>query len=404
MSQLTDFEQLRRKRSNRKNLRRLGLLAALGLLLVGSFLALRFFEQVDIGEEVARVTDQFSAGEGYPVSVYGGQVRSMGREGSSVSLLTENTFYSLGPSGNVQMNISHNYFNPVMVATSRRVLLYDREGMNLRVENREKNLWNKTCTYPITAADMNEDGLVAVATGSGRYKGEVTVYNKDFEPIYSWFSAENRILGLTLSDKGNLMAVGTVDASGGVLQSVISLFRFSADNEVARVTLADEILLSLDYKGTENTLYAITDKAVYAIGPTGAIEKTYSYAGEKLWAYHNASDKSIILVLGDYTEQRQVKLYRLDTQLTPTGPTILAQRMLDIKCDGKNTYVLVENQLYQFGEGLELTATYAVPDAKAIQPVRGEVYYATDEKVDKAISEQLVNPAQPEAQAARGRE
>lgn len=383
---LTDFKELQKQHRKKKVLRRLVFVAVAAVGLMAFFMLGRQMNDFSLSSILGSLSHQGE--EGLPANLSIGTVKDMQAVGGKIGLLGDSSFSLYTTNGRRQREVRHNYYNPVMEVGDNRVLLYDRDGINLQVEGTDKTLYTNTYENSIITAALNDKGLLAVATNSQKFKGEVAVYNRSFENIFNWGCAKGRILCLDLADRDNRMAVGTVEVTGGMIRSVVNLFKFTSDKEVAQIHLDDQLLLSLNYKGKDNTLYAVTDKNVYSLSADGAILAKYSFDGESLWAFHNQGLQGVSIVLGDYQERRELSVYRLDRDLNCTAPSIVGEHMLNLFQDREETYLLTDNFLYRFDGQMQMLNTYDLPDAKFALPLKGKVYYTTGSQLNMAEANQ----------------
>jgi len=382
LSKLTNIEQLYRERTKKRLIRRMVAFTTLALVIVGTFYIFRMTEDFDVKEGLERLTENFSKGPGYPVVTPKGKIYKLDTMGSGVSLLNDTNFYRYSASGKELMNLQHGYYRPVAVQSDDRVVLYDQGGTGLRVDGRGKTLFQKNYSHSLVTVDINNSNQVAVATGSSRYAGEVTVYNKNFEEIYIWQS-ENLITALSLAEKDNMMAVSTVETVDGTLRTTVRFLKFSSAEEYAKLVLDDQMVYSIAFKGKDNVLYVVTDQNIYSVSTQGVVLSHFSLENRTLWAFDNSDESGIAFALGDYKEQRKLSLYQLNSDLKATGPVTFTDHMLSLKCSQGNLYVLADNMLYSYNGKMELLGSTILPDAKAITVSDKELYYATSSKIDK---------------------
>lgn len=140
--------------------------------------------------------------------------------------------------------------NPVLRVSDRYILCYDRGGKRLYVTDSFNILFEHEYEKGIINADIDRDGCLVVAVngddedssaGSDRakaYKGAVLVYDKEYNKIFRWWSADGYIADVVATSKNNIQVI-TVEAEGTGSDTVIRSFNYRSvsgqEREVVRV-------------------------------------------------------------------------------------------------------------------------------------------------------------------------
>ena len=80
------------------------------------------------------------------------------------------------------------YQNPQCVTFGEYVAVFDRDGYNFTVLDRDGVWYSKPTQNPVKSVQMSEDGFTAVICGSEESFGEVVVYDKSGNQIAVWTS------------------------------------------------------------------------------------------------------------------------------------------------------------------------------------------------------------------------
>ena len=114
-----------------------------------------------------------------------------------------------------------------------RLIVYDRGGRKLRLQNRTKILLEKELESDIVTCAIGRSGNFAVATREDNAASFLTVYDKNVNEVFKWRSSNDYIMDIALSDDGKYAAVAVAGSSSGKLYSKTYVFAFSKDKPLA---------------------------------------------------------------------------------------------------------------------------------------------------------------------------
>lgn len=232
---------------------------------------------------------QFGNGEegnGYPYTVNGNSVAGIGEVNTYMAVLTDNSLKFLTQNGGCVEERPHAFSDPLMETVGRFALVTEIGGSRFRLETRRETVLDVNLeNQKIYAADVNADGIVAVATDSAvqNYICGIQVYNTDGRVFYEYKTGKYLITNLCLSPGGRALAAAGTYAEGGTLKSVLLLFDF---NQTApQVHVAEDCLLyDIAYFNTGKVL-AVGDTAYWVANVSdNTIQKT-DYAGMEPLGY-----------------------------------------------------------------------------------------------------------------------
>ena len=388
MAQLTQIKDLQRKRKarqKRKNFLAL-LLAAAAAALVLYAGASEDFQEFLQTTVLGGSTHQ--QGDGFPVEFVGKDVISLqSLSDGRLGVLNSSRAAVVNLSGGTDLELSHNYLNPRVIFGGDRVLLYDFVGKSWRLYSGDRELENHTLEYPIYAADMVENGVFAVSTGSNQYLSTVTAYTKDRGKVFQWNSSDKLLTHLKLEDTGKEAAFTAVSAQGGELYTHLFIYRFDREEPVAAYDFPGEITLSLQYR-YNGSLSLLTDRGLYLITGAGKIAGQVDFGGETVSAYTDQMDRYTAVVLGDYSNTKSCRVVLYNMRGEESISFTMNYPVKQIKSKGSWLYIYNERGLYQFGEdGL---VRLFLPVLNMIDFVPGEgstVYYMTFDGLEKGTME-----------------
>lgn len=136
----------------------------------------------------------------------------------------------------VQLDMAY----PAICSNSEDAVVYDVGGSGIVYGDGERLGFENI----IISASVSDGGFLAVCAEEPGYKGAVTVYSPEKQPVYKWYSAERWISGAAVSPDGGLLAVLCSGENGGE----IHIFALDSETEQG-VYQAPETLSELLWLG-----------------------------------------------------------------------------------------------------------------------------------------------------------
>lgn len=225
--------------------RKLGIFSAAIIFAAATICILHFILPIGIIENIGNLTASFGSGA-YPIELYGTEVISTAQKGSYYYVLTDSDLSAYSNGGKKIFLQSHGYAKPILKTSQTRALIFDQGGTELQIYNlRECTNTLKSEQQLLTAA-ISRCGAYAIATASENYTAEITVFDKDDNKMYQWYSATDLVNGILISPDGKKLAVSTVNASNGILKSKISVFEYSSADPVFSTEYTGTAVYSLE--------------------------------------------------------------------------------------------------------------------------------------------------------------
>lgn len=377
MAQLTDLEKVRRRRARRRMVRSLFILALFAAVVFLCVTVIRQAGDLDLKTAYSDLKAGMASGDGYPVSLPGGQVTELESAGDALVMLTDTNLYTYNSSGGQMLGVQHGMAGQTLKTARDRILLYDPSAEKLAVYSKSALLSSVTTDSQIHTADLATNGNFAVVTGANDALARVIVYNRGAEEIFR-FSGNTPIISISLADNRDTMAVGFVDAADGKYLSSIRKFQFSyQEGDTGRVDLPGELLLMVDYRSA-SAIRALTDQRVILFD--GDLRETASFAfGETaLDRYADSPDGRLVLVLGNYDKEKRLSVVTLDRDFNEVGRFTVDYNISGVKADSDYIYLMAKDRLHILGFDGAMAASVQINSLSQIQPVGGKLYYTTD--------------------------
>lgn len=240
---------------------------------------------------------------------------------------------------------------PALVASETRAVVYDVGGTALRVGDNKGNLTVLDSDEKIISVTINEAGYLAVVTEETGYKGRVTVYNDNLEPVYAWHSGSNYVLSARVSPDCNTMAALTLEETG----SAVHIFSLSSETEYA--AYHTQGLLLFDCAFMDNgRMCAIHDAGLVFFTTEGTDDGSYSFDGKYLSGYSFDGDGFAAVMLSQYQSGKSGTVVTVSYGGTVTGQLSPQDTPQGLSVREKKLLIRYGEYLALYSQSLEETA------------------------------------------------
>lgn len=381
MATMTHLNRVRRKRSVKRNLRYLLIFLAMAVGVAACVLGVQMVWQSSWVEKAAMQIASIGNGGGYPVTLEGKTVRQMQAFGPDLAVLTDTTFQVHNSSAKVIQNTQHHLSNPQARYSSVRALLYERGGKKAAVYSSKRVLHEKSFDNAIFTGAISDSGTWAVATQGTRDVALVYVYNKAGDELFIWHSQE-RVADVALSPDGKTLAVTTLVAQDGILNTNVWLFDVGSKKQTKTITLADQMVVGTHFLNNSE-FFAVTDRQSSVITKNGVVKYQYGYSGQTLSGYSFGQGKYLAVVLGDYENFKESTLLILDSKCEEVGKASIESQILDLYAGDKVT-VLTQDGILEYSFTGELLREHEASNTGLlVTQVKGQAYLCTPTGIEK---------------------
>lgn len=195
--------------------------------------------------------------------------------------------------------IQPGYGRPALAVGSKRFVLYNRAGTDLRVESRTDTVYTKTFEGELLLCALSDNGSLAAVTQTDRFPAVLQVLDPGGRAVITYSLAQEDGVPVTadFAPDNRRLAVGALAAENGQMQSLVYLldtgketlgtcYRADAGSEVLRVQwLAGNRVLAVC-----DSYLTILDAA------TGAETARYAYGGAVLRQAETAGRQMALLL------------------------------------------------------------------------------------------------------------
>lgn len=301
-----------------------------------------------------------------------GQVESyryIGGTGSSFTQLGDDLLVSsesgvrlYSPAGAAYVDQPSALDNPFVTTGGNAALVYDAGGSDLFVYRDREQVFSYTAAsgHSILYASLSAQGQLVLVTQASGLKGEVTVYDSAFTPLYGLKISSRFVTGAELSPDGKTLALATSGQTGGIYDSQIGLYQFPRAAEErepdAVCSLGNNTILALNW--ASEPLRVLGENALAFVSSDGTLAGTYSYDRRVLKGFSLEGD-SCALLLGKYRAGSSADLVLVDAAGEELASLPMDQQVLSMSAAGRYLSVLTADGLTIYSGALEPYHTVA---------------------------------------------
>lgn len=343
MGKASQFDKLRRSRKRKRFFRRTVAAIAGTALTLACLAAFAVVYQLDLRSALENSIASLKGGGGFPVPLTEVNVQQLLPMGGDVAVVTGAGTYIYNGNGALLNSCLSSYRTPQTKTAGGKLLTYDLGGSGLRVDNKAKNLYTTTVSGTLLAADIAPTGAIAAVQSVPGAYAQVSAYNPRFELMYAWTVQDSYITGVSLSPRGERMSCAGLTMEGQHLVSLLRIHHFDRDQEAARVSLPDQLIVSMVWNDEEE-IQVVTNRNLYLFSSEGEQLAMTALPGE-LITYENVPG-AVYIAYGDYRDPAGVTVLSYSGDLEREGSVSLDRRLISITSDGNHVLVLAEGQLY----------------------------------------------------------
>lgn len=304
-----------------------------------------------------------------------GQVESfryIGGAGSSFTQLGDDLLVSsesgvrlYSPGGTAYVDQPCVLDHPFVDTGGTAAVVYDGGGSDLFVYRNREQVFSYTAEkgHSILYASLNAQEQLVLVTQASGLKGEVTVYDSSYTPLYGLKISSRFVTGAELSPDGKTLALATSGQTGGIYDSQISFYGFPRSAEEtepdAVCSLGNNTILRLHWDN--DPLRVLGENALAFVSSGGTLAGSYSYGRRVLKGFSLEGD-ACALLLGKYRAGSSADLVMVDAEGKELAALDMEEQVLSMSSAGRYLSVLTadgltvytgELEVYHFTEALQ---------------------------------------------------
>ena len=273
-------------------------------------------------------------------------------------------------SGRTSYTGSLNYSSPAIASSNKYLLAFDRSGGEYSLYTGFSQVHTASTGYPISDADLSDEGIYVIATRSKDYFGVVEVYSSSFQ-LMNKIQKNKYIASVDLSEDGETLLIASYYVgNSGICTELMALSIYS-DTPSLLTTVEGTMPMEAMWI-SEDRFVLVCDRGVNFYDQNGKLYSEYDISRKNLIEYTVSPDNAQIALL--YREATDTSLYRLCV-LDEKGKSVLNhtfdRQVEQITFAGKDVLLLSEmtalrlsanGELHQFKHDSAFRAVLANED------------------------------------------
>lgn len=162
--------------------------------------------------------------------------------------------------GRATMTQGSNYTNPKITCSDLTALIYDQGRREFVICNSFVTLYSETLDYPISSADMSDDGRFVVVTRAQNYSSAVRIYDEMYN-LEAEFFKNDLVISAKLSNDGDSLAVLSVDSENGDGLATLSVVKRKNNEIRSTVKLSGIVPYCCEFLSNDRILILYGDGA-----------------------------------------------------------------------------------------------------------------------------------------------
>lgn len=337
----SSFKVVKGKKGRARN--RTFISAGIAAALILALVIINFNAPVGIIELFQNSYASAGSGGGFPFTPAGGKSALVYPREDNMLILSDTLVEAYNKNGKEIYRRQHGFSNPVLMSSESRTLVYDRAGTGAKVYNMNKILFEKKLENNILSADIGRDGTCAFVTKARGYAAQIIVVDRDFLNKFNWWSAEEMIGSLAVSNDGKHVAAAAISAVNGEYLSKLYIFDISKSDPVSIVEFSGTMLLEVHSSG--NGLLLLFGDRIVSVSWNGNDKVEYPFTGSlKSSAFYE--DHALLSVEDDGGAVHKIAVF--DSKAKVLCSFDFKGNLRDATISRENIYCLTENKLSAF--------------------------------------------------------
>ena len=276
--------------------------------------------------------------------------------GDCLAVLSNTNLQILDGSGEEVWSAAVNMDAPALMSAGGQAVAYDVGGSELYVVDAEGERLHLTAGAgePFIAANLSEDGYLAVTTQRQTSKGQVAVYDPEMDLIFEFNSSQRFVTDACVVD-GRFLAAVTLGQEAGTFVSNIVLYRLDQEEPAADYDVEDGLTAAI--AEWDGDIVTVSDTCLTFAGTDGEISASYAYNGAFLRGYDLGGSGFIALLLNRYSSGSVGRMVTVDAAGEELASLDVNREVLDISAAGRYLAVLYTDGLVIYNPDLEVYAT-----------------------------------------------
>ncbi len=231
------------------------------------------------------ITGVLSGSEFDSVIYSGGSTSSFGIYRGELAVINAGSTMLYKPSGALSYSDTNKFYNPRLVISDKYMLIYDRGDttFSYSVYNSFAELHSERFEYPITLADLSDNGAYAIVTRDDSFRSIVYVYDRNFK-LKNTVKKDKYVLSVSMSESGSKLAIASVYDKDGSFETEIMVLGVSSYTPDFTIIEKGKIPLKSEWLTSGDLAVVYSDSAVI-YSPSGVKRAAIDLTGHSSHAF-----------------------------------------------------------------------------------------------------------------------
>ncbi len=283
---IISLQKIRNTQTLKKVIKMLRIPVVVLVVVMAVFLSARLMGNVavsNITDGIRQSKTLFSKSTGYPYSLEAFNLRKVEPIGGGPLIVYNGSSHVLNASGDEIFNTDLSYADTKVITKNGRALFYSNSSNEAVLQSKTEILGSIAVPAPVVAADLAENGGMAVSHSSEEHQSILNVYNSRFKKIFQWNCSKERIADISLSGNGKHVAVAAVGADNAEIYTRIIVFNVGSPEPIADVRYNGTLFMRVVYTSS-NKIIAAGDNRTVVMNKKGKVLDELVYSEDSIIA------------------------------------------------------------------------------------------------------------------------
>ena len=263
--------------------------------------------------------------------------------------------------GRMTLTQGSEFTNPRMSASSEYLLVYDQGRRGYSVYNSFICVRTEKLDFPISYADMAENGSFLLVTSSKTYASVVKIFDSSIKEI-SEYSKNDKVISASLSSDGRYAAVLSLSAEGGEALTTLSVVDAHSSTVKYSVSFRGSMPYSCDFL-TDDRIAVILDDKALVFDRGGNQRSEYAYPTDLVRFDISKNRFALLLSEGANAGKNTVVVFNKDG--TPIFTDGVDGTVRDMRLSDSAVYFLKSREVVRISTSLRTVSSAETASGKA---------------------------------------
>ncbi len=250
--------------------------------------------------------------------------------------------------GRVTLSKGSDLTNPRVVCSDTSALIFDQGRSTYSIYNSFVKLYSEKTEYPISSADMAEDGSYLIVTSSKLFNSVVKIYDQNYTQCGE-YRKNDIVISASMSKGGRYAAIVSLSVHSGKSIVQLDILDCKKSEVTAQFTLEGAMPYICEFL-SDDRIALFTDDRFFIINKKAEALYEYSYPSDVEDIDINEDGFAILYSKTDLAGDRVLGVYNSNGNLTFSRR--LEGNIRDIKLGKGCVYILKSDEILRIGTSL----------------------------------------------------